>query len=232
MSEPRFLEFDDRLTLDLQLAEHVADKLRQAIGERGEATLVVSGGSTPKGFFAALSGHELPWSKLTVTLADERWVTIDHEDSNERMVRELLLAGPAADARFISLVNEDDSPERGLAAIQARLAQLGTFDVLVLGMGGDGHFASLFPGAEALDAGLDLSNRESCIAVNPPAAPHARVSMTLRRLQDTRCLIVHVAGEEKRRVLDLAIEQGDAKTLPIAAIMAAETPAPDVYWAP
>lgn len=232
MFEMSLLEFDSRKGLDEQLADDVSGILRQAIEVRGVASLVLSGGSTPKGFLRSLACQELDWSKVTVTLADDRWVPSDHEDSNDRLVRENLLQGPANAAKFIPLVNGDAHPKTATVAIRDSLASLGTVDVMILGMGGDGHFASLFPASDTLAAGLDMHSRETVIAVDPPEAPHARMSMTLPRILDARHLILHIVGDDKRLVLDRALSDQDPLSLPIAAIMASESPAPYVYWAP
>jgi 6-phosphogluconolactonase len=102
---------------------------------------------------------------------------------------------------------------------------------MILGMGGDGHFASLFPASTTLREGLDLDNPNSVIAVDPPVAPHARMSMTLRRILDCHSLILHIVGEDKREIVDAALKQGDPEVLPIVAVLRSEAPAPAIYWA-
>ncbi|MFT7286643.1 MAG: 6-phosphogluconolactonase [Halieaceae bacterium] len=232
MSELQIHTFTDRETLDEQLATRVSKALGDAVAERGKASLVVSGGSTPAGFFAALSCADLPWSEITVTLADERWVGPEHDDSNERLVRTQLLCGAAADARFLSLYTGAEDPERAEDSLATALGELGTFDAVVLGMGGDGHTASLFPGSDALVDGLNPARECPCIAVRPLAAPHARMSLTLARLLDARLLLIHITSEDKRAVLEIAQRDMDPTVLPIAAVLAATSPAPLVYWAP
>ena len=231
MAEPQLRSFTTRETLDAQLADEVAHALRTGIEERGAALLVVSGGSTPVGFFRALSGCDLDWPRVTITLADDRWVPPAHADSNERLVRENLMTGAAAEARFVPLVSSAPHPEQGLADAAAALAPMDTADVTILGMGGDAHFASLFPGTPPLAAGLDLANAADCIAVEPLDAPHPRISMTLRRIFDTRSLVLHIVGEDKLTLLERA-RAADPMELPIAAVLAATDPAATVYWAP
>jgi 6-phosphogluconolactonase len=103
---------------------------------------------------------------------------------------------------------------------------------MILGMGDDGHFASLFPGSDSLESGLDMDSQQSFIAVDPPVAPHARMSMTLPRIVDTRRLILHIVGEGKRALLHEAVRLGDASILPIVAVIEARSPQAEVYWAP
>lgn len=232
MSEPRLREFRDRPALDAQMAEDVAAVLKAAIDARGAATLVVSGGSTPKGFFQALAGKAMNWSKVTVTLADDRWVSPDHSDSNDRLVREHLLRGHAKAANFIPLVTKDLHPQTAVDVVAHELSHLGTLDVTILGMGGDGHFASLFPGSKTLEAGLAMDTASPVIAVDPPKAPHARMSMTLPRLLNSRHLLLHIVGDEKRAVLNEALTTKDPRNLPVAALMGNPVLEPQVYWAP
>lgn len=232
MSELRWHRFDDRNTLDNALAERIAGTLEEGILQRASATLIVSGGSTPLGVFTQLGQRPIAWDQVRVSLADERWVPADHPDSNARLVQESLLQGMAASAEFVPLYTDGLSAQDAQAIVDQRLGVLDTFDLVLLGMGGDGHTASLFPGSTALDRGLDLSNKNRCIAVTPLHAPHDRMSLTLSRLIDTRTLILHITGDEKRAVLEEAMATGDARRWPIAALASAPVPQIEVYWAP
>ena len=149
--------FSSREELDIALAEDISVALWEGIEARGNASLVVSGGSTPKGLFAALSATALPWEKVTVLLADERWVPESHDDSNSAMVKRLLLQGEASSAQWISFNAGSDDETSALTDLRATLEAMDTFDVVVLGMGGDSHTASLFPCSAELCEGLATS---------------------------------------------------------------------------
>lgn len=205
--------FENPAALDAALARDVAERLRAAIATRDKASLVVSGGSTPKGLFQALARYELAWHKVTVLLADERWVPHDHVDCNERMVREHLLTGQARQARLLSLIDGYPDSAANLAAVRQRLAAMDSFDVVVLGMGLDGHTASLFPDAPQLREGLQTT--EPVLMTSPQLAPHERISLSLRRLQDTRHGVVHIVGEDKMSVLEQALGSDDHLAYPI-----------------
>ena len=232
MSDNLWREFDSREALDRALAAELAGVLATAIEERGEATLALSGGSTPRGVLTELGRADLDWGRVAATLVDERWVDADHDDSNARMVRETLLSGAAGAASFVPLVVPGMSAEAARAEVETRLSRFATFDAVMLGMGGDGHFASLFPGSTTLKKGLDLDGTHSCIAVDPPAAPHARMSMTLPRILDTRRLILHLTGDDKRAVFERACQERDPSVLPIASLLDLEKPVLEIYWAP
>ena len=227
-----YRNFESRGQLDAKLASTVAQALEKAIRERGRATLVVSGGSTPLQFFQLLSQKALPWQQVTVLLADERWVAADHSDSNEKLVRDNLMVNRAAEARFLPLKQPGDDPAGAEQALDRELAALGRFDFVVLGMGGDGHTASLFPGASALASGLDMTSGKSCIAVLPTAAPHPRISLTLPRLLDSETIVVHITGNDKMAVLEQARQQDNPAELPIAAIINQDITPVSLYWAP
>lgn len=232
MSEVAMHVYADAATLDASLSAAIAQRLREAISERGRATIAVSGGSTPRGLLTRLGQQSLAWEAVTVTLVDERWVDENHNDSNARMVRETLLRGAADQAHFEPLYVEMPHPAVAVESLEDRLASLGTLDCVMLGMGGDGHFASLFPKSDALLPGLDLAGKHSFIAVDPPSAPHPRMSMTLPRIIDTRRLLLHITGDAKRSALERAAADRNSESLPIAAILDLSAPLPEIHWAP
>ena len=225
--------FDSRETLDQELARFAAQTLAEAIETRGHGYLVVSGGSTPIGFFQTLSQNQtLDWSKVTVTLADERWVAPDHADSNEALVYENLLQNAAASVQFASLYSGDETPEIGAATLDAKFSALPTFDLVILGMGGDAHTASLFPNTPALTQGLDPQSPHALIAVHPTTAPHARISMTLARLLRTQNLVLHITGANKSEVFEQAIApESHAADMPIRAVALQQQTPLQIYYA-
>ena len=225
------LEFENTSALDAELVKKVVDLLAMAIEHHGSASLVVSGGRTPKGFFHLLSQELLEWSKITVTLADERWVDAEHKDSNEKLVQENLLINEAYAARFVALKTPASSASSGEESIGQDLSKIGRFTVVILGMGDDGHTASLFPGSKTLSAGLDMESGRPCLAVQPLDAPHERMSMTLPRLLDSEQIIVHVSGENKGKVLAMADSGADPLELPIRAVLQQTKTPVVVYWA-
>lgn len=191
------------------LARFVAQALRQGLAKRNEALLVVSGGSTPVPFFEALAREGLYWPAVHVVLADERWLPPDHADSNERLVRNHLLQGLAAQARFLPMYRPSaDGPAQACGRIDAVLNALPwPADMVVLGMGGDGHTASLFPNAPELDAAL-RDDAPRCMAVQAPGLPNVevpRLTLTRRALLDARQLVIHITGESKLALVQRAL---------------------------
>lgn len=225
------VEFENTSALDIELSAKVAKLLVADIAETGSASLVVSGGRTPMGFFHLLSQQMLDWSKVSITLADERWVDADHADSNEKLVRANLLINEAHQATFIGLKNSAADAIVGEPEAEQALAAVGKFTVLILGMGDDGHTASLFPGADALALGLDMDSGRTCIGVTPTAAPHQRISMTLPRLLDSQQIIIHISGAGKQQVLEQAQAGADVEALPIRAILNQQQAPLAIYWA-
>lgn len=225
--------YRDRDTLAADLAQTITAALEEGLARNPRASLAVSGGSTPVPLFHALRATELPWPRIDVTLADERWVPPTHEDSNERLIRETLLQGNAATASCIPLKTPGPTPDAGAGECEERLHQLSwPLDVVVLGMGGDGHTASLFPHAPALDAGLDPGSERLCIPITPETAPHARISLTLAALLNTRHLILHITGTDKWDVYQQALAGEDAQAMPVRAVLHQRRTPVHVYWAP
>lgn len=212
------------------LAEQVAATLRDAVQARGAASLLVPGGRTPVPFFRELRRHDIAWRHIAISLTDERWVPADHADSNARLVRTELLADAAEVATFVPLHNAAPTAALGAAESWRGLALLPRpFDVVVLGMGDDGHFASLFPHSPGLDAALDPDAAPGCIAMRAPAAPEDRISLNLAALADARQLYLFITGERKRVLVAPAAV---ADPLPINALQALRAPEPVVIWAP
>ncbi|ANX05249.1 6-phosphogluconolactonase [Immundisolibacter cernigliae] len=215
------------------LADAVSASLATALAARERASLVVSGGRSPIGFFQCLCDAELDWSQVWITLADERWVPDDHPDSNAALLRQHLLQGAAAAAHFVPLWNGAATPAAAIAERTAALAQLPQpFDSVVLGMGEDGHTASLFPGAPGLAAALDPAGTALLAAIDPPAAPHPRLSLTLKALLGCRHIHLPLAGASKRAVYARALAQCDPLQLPISAVLCQSGVPVTVYLAP
>jgi len=217
MTEAAFITASDTDALAEQLAHDVVECLEEGLHARGHASLVVSGGSTPLPFFKALRGKPIDWQNITVTLADERWVASDHADSNARFVREHLLQDKAASARFVPLYHDMAITE---AAVHCHnlIAPLTPFDCVVLGMGSDGHTASLFPATPGLAEAVDLSRDPLCCAMFPPSVPQARMSLTLKALVNTRKIAVHITSDQKRQVLAEAQLEKSVERAPISAV--------------
>ena len=203
--------------LDKALAQYVERALLGAVGSRGKASLVVSGGSTPRGFFKHLADKTLPWHSIDITLADERWVPVNHPDSNERQL--LALLPEQISDRFLSLRGEGEDALAQASFLNRRLVNYPPFDIVILGMGIDGHTASLFPDAPQLSEGLDITNPKACLVVDPPQAPHQRISMSLGRLLRSQQVIVHLTGAQKAEVLAEAWRGNDPYRFPIAAVL-------------
>lgn len=206
---------DSKIELDQKLVDFIADALKKGIAERGAASLVVSGGSTPKAMFQALSKVELDWSAVTVTLVDERCVSEADDQSNAKLVRENLLQNAAAAASYEPTFVEGE----GLAACQARFKAHGvlsqTYDIVILGMGGDAHTASIFPEAAERDTALDLANDDFMVETDPVTVTPMRYTQTRKKLLDTRNLLLHIVGEGKWDVYSEA-QKAQAPDMPIS----------------
>jgi len=235
ISRHEFLEFRSSAMLVEALATRIGDLLQAGVqgNSDGRASLLVSGGSTPIPLFHRLAEMELPWQQVTIALVDERWVEPTSPDSNEHLVRTHLLQQQAAAARFIPMKTHDATAAQGEENCAAALLTIPRpFDCLILGMGNDGHTASLFPGADNLAAATDLHSRKNCMAMQPVTAPHQRMTLTLPAILHSRQLFLHLQGEEKKKVLARAMEAGDPRKMPIRYLLQQETTPLAIYWSP
>ena len=218
--------YPDAAELAGALSQALAKQLQAALLARGRASLVVSGGSTPALLFRHLRQVPLAWERVSITLADERWVDAGNPASNENMVRRELLRDAAACATFLPLKNSAASAQAGAVAAWAPIAPLCPFDVVILGMGDDGHTASLFPGSPGLAAAMDAQAQPGCVAMTAPVEPRERLSLNLAALLNVRHLYVHFTGEAKWLLWQVA---GD---LPMGLTLRRSTSRPLLYWSP
>lgn len=211
------------------MADCVVKVLDYAVRTHGTASLVVSGGRSPIPFFEELSSRELDWSRVQVSLADERWVPPTDEASNEGLVRRHLLQNAAAAAQFIGLYHPAATLEEAALMAEQKLAELKQpIDVLVLGMGDDGHTASLFPGNRNLAHALRPDCPERCVAMQAPTTVRARLSMTYPLLASARTQCLAIQGAAKLETLRQAMSV-DALQMPIRAFIHSPL---EIYWCP
>ena len=213
--------FDDSHSLAEAAAGAMVSALEAGVRLDGTASLAATGGRSPGAVYDLLALAPLDWAKVRVTLTDERWVDPASPDSNERLVRERLLKGRAADAVFHPLRDREPNLEAAAEHASTLFHSWPPLDAVMLGMGEDGHVASLFPGSPALDRGLDPT-APACIAVpagdgRPP--PQARLSLTIRPLTTAGLVVILTSGATKRMVLEKALEGGDPRELPVRAVL-------------
>jgi 6-phosphogluconolactonase len=222
-------EFANPASLASELASAVAKQLIAAIDANGVATLVVSGGRSPVAFFQNLAKQALDWSKVVISLADERWVPVEHADSNAGLLKRYLLQGPAAKARFVSLYSPAANLEAAAQDADSLLAELPPIDVLVLGMGDDGHTASLFPNSPNLKEALDLKSERRCLPMMAPTVPRQRLTLTRQLLASARLPILSISGQAKLDTLRTALAGDDLAEMPIRAFLNSSL---EIYWCP
>jgi 6-phosphogluconolactonase len=232
-SEGDALKFAGMDALAQALAAQIAASLAAAVAARGLASLVVSGGKSPLKLFELLREEKLDWGRVCVALADERWVDTSDPDSNERLVRDQLLRGPAAAARFHGLKNGAPTPDMGAVSAWETFARVPRpFDAVVLGMGDDGHTASLFPGSPNLPSALNPAAVAGCVGMWSPLAPQPRLSLNLSALLDSRRVVVLISGAEKWRTFVAACAPGPIEEMPVRAVLRQSRTPVQVMWAP
>jgi 6-phosphogluconolactonase len=223
-------DFADGGALAAQLARDVATALTRRLQADGRASLVLSGGRTPVPFLRALGAHALDWHRVGITLADERCVVADSPASNLRLLRESFAGTPAANAQLPAI---DMTAATAAQHWRDWLAQLPRpYAAVVLGMGDDGHFASLFPHTAGLAAALDPQGAAIVVPGVAPVEPQARLSLTLAALLDTDLLALHITGVTKLAMLERALEPGSELDLPVRALLRQRRASLEVYHAP
>lgn len=229
MSSISFQEFPSRSAASQAAADSLSQSINSQWQDHGQASIVVSGGSTPGECFDALSKRALPWSDVTVVPSDERWVSVTHTDSNEKLIRGRLLQNLATDARILPLFRQHASIASAVKLIETDLQAALPFASVLLGMGEDGHFASLFPDFSGLAQALNPENESLCTPVKTAASPYQRISLTLAALLQTQHTALLIFGQSKRMVFDQALS-GDT-LFPIEKLLQQLQSPMTIFWA-
>lgn len=228
-----FRAFENRSAASAAAAQILAELIGEALAANpsAEASLVVSGGSTPGPCFDLLSEQALDWSRVTVIPSDERWVPADNPDSNERLIKKRLLQGLADQGKVLSFFRAGLDASQAPRVIEQDLEKLAQpFSAVLLGMGEDGHFASLFPDFDELQKALDPQGEMACTMVQTTGSPHLRISLTLSALLHCMHTVLLIFGEAKRNVFDTARTGGTS--YPIEALLHETLKPLTVIWAP
>jgi 6-phosphogluconolactonase len=233
VTDQRLNSFENGDALAEALATVVSNRLLAGCEANGKAVLAVSGGTTPARFFKALSRKDLPWNKITITLVDERFVPPTSERSNERLVREALLQNAATKADFVGLYHESSDAARGAEIAATEIAKLGQpFDVVVLGMGGDGHTASFFPGGSNLKDAISKDQQALVLPMSAENAGEPRLTLTLPVIVGSRFVALHIEGAGKMTTLETALGDGQIEDMPIRAVLRYKPIDLEIFWAP
>lgn len=228
--------FDHREALYRQVYDEMVGCIAADLRERDAATLLLSGGSSPVPVYQRLATADLDWDKVRVALVDERWVEPDHEASNERLLRQHLLQHRAARSALTAMKTADSTPQAGEEECNACYATLlMPYTVCVLGMGSDGHAASLFPHASGLPAALQ--SQQLCAAINATPSPATgdhvqRMTMTPWAILQAKTVMLLITGEDKWQVYQRAKAPGAVAEMPVRAFLQQQTVDIHVYWAP
>lgn len=232
------LFYSSREELFDALAASCTSQLLDGLNENKRATFMVSGGSSPSPLYQRLSGVDLDWANVDVALVDERWVNADHAGSNEALVKKTLLQNFAQAANFTPMKNEQLSPTQGLSECEQGYQRLqAPFDVVILGMGPDGHTASLFPESEGLERALGLEEENICAAITAHKSAVTgelveRMTLSLYGLCQSKALCLLLLGEDKLQVYRRTLANPNAYLTPVSAILMQTAVPVSVYWAP
>ncbi|MBL0848492.1 MAG: 6-phosphogluconolactonase [Candidatus Liberibacter ctenarytainae] len=234
MSRYKLHIWENKRQLAQELAQRVATQLSLGITKRGYASLALSGGLTPQIFLRELSVINIDWDKILITLVDERFVPLEDPRSNQAFLSKYFFKNKAQKSSFIALYSLGKDLEESIQIANDKIQEsiCFPFDVVVLGMGTDGHTASFFPQGNTLFTALDANTPRSVIAIKDGITHEQRITMTFSALYDARFLAVHIEGAKKKHTLDQAIAGFDTMKMPIRSILWHAHSLVEIYWAP
>jgi 6-phosphogluconolactonase len=224
--------FPDRKRLIAGLTTEMADSIQSIVKKRRKVTMALAGGTTPGPLYDALSNLPLPWEKVTVTLTDERWVHPEDPASNEWLIRDLLLKRRAHSATFYGFKTNHAKATGGAAIAEKRIAPIMPFDICLLGMGPDGHIASLIPGAEGYEAAASPEAKRKVAGVHSEGAAGSpdRMTLTLPGILSSRRIVLLFMGQDKIALYNEA--KSGAGTSPVRDLLAQKKVPVHAFWAP
>lgn len=223
-------KYDNKAILQEDLSLDIAKNLFDATRQKGHATLMVSGGNTPKPLFESLSKIDIPWGRVSIGLCDERWVKPTDDASNEKLVKTYLLQNKAKKANFIGMYEDIPIAEASETCSKKVKMDLMPFDVIILGMGDDGHTASLFPHNKKLEFAYKQELENPCIDIEPTTAPYMRMSLTKAAILSAQHIYLHFEGKAKVAVFQKALEHHDEFAMPVRIILNPNTKDTKVYY--
>lgn len=224
--------FPNTSDLDQAFAKSIAELLNENIATNGTASILFSGGSTPVGLFGQLAKEDVAWNKVKVGLVDDRMVPANHEHSNNRLLtmKFLMLLPDEEKPQFYPLVTHSFNASNNLNYVKNSYAEFGVPDIVVLGMGGDGHFASLFPGDRASECALAQLDSADLVSTVAPSRPKFRISFSWGFLRKAKHIFLHVTGNNKLQLIEG--QDSRSQLLPIDHILNDADVEPIMYWAP
>lgn len=224
-------KFDSRDELLTHLKENVINALSAGIKSRGKASMLLSGGTTPGPLYQGMSNCELEWQNVCFAPTDERWVAPDHEDSNEKLIRETLIQNKASAAHYIGLKSAPNNPRDGQKETEQKINQLPSpFDVVLLGMGEDGHTASLFPNLIETEYALDENCEQLCAPISRGNGEVDRMTMTLNCLLNSKNVILYFYGNKKLEIFEQA-KKKKSLTFPVSHLLNQKEAPVSLFWA-
>ena len=223
--------YDNEDILVQSLVSHVSNLIEKSIQKYSYANIAVSGGKTPKFFFRALSKVDLDWSKVNISLVDERFLSPNNSRTNEFLVRENLLINNAKKANFFPLLQKNSNICECCDYLNKNYIKnfKTSFHVIILGMGLDGHTGSIFPCSREIRLAIDDNTKKTYIAVYPTSVEYSRITLTKKCILKSKNIILHIRGDQKLQTLRKAIELGNAEKMPIISCLTREN---QIYWCP
>ena len=229
-------QFKNKETLFNSVADRCEQQLIKALKQSNSASFIIPGGTTPAPAFKQLSKSGLDWSKVTIAQSDERWIPAEHKQSNQGLTKKTLLINNAKNAQYTAMKNTQQTAVMGEEICNRDYKNLASpFSLTMLGMGLDGHMASLFPNSKTITQALDLANKNLCIAIDGTGCPVAgdypeRMSLTLSALLKSELIILLITGKEKMNVVELAMKSNQIEKLPISGLLNQKLVPVEIYY--